>query len=292
MNIFLGVIFIKFYSMKGLLILLAISISSVSYGQVWGNSGATWHYEYGLFSGGLITMEYARDTTINNFSCQIIESTEQEVLPQQNGTTQLGSTSNFNYITRYSDDSVFWYSENQFHLLYDFGATAGDTWVIHESANPMFTCNSTSIVEVIDNGTIQINGLGLRYIDLRYVQGDFGVSGRAIERIGLVVQFNPEMSFLFPKSHNCDSTIFVDFDLYNFRCYEDDNFSVYNTQSTACDNLVATVGIEEAILNQYKEVLKVFDLLGREIALESISLNQSVIIVYTDGSTEKVLVVD
>lgn len=258
-------------------------LCSNSNAQVWGHAGATWHYDYGLFSGGLSTIEYVGDTTISNYTAQKLEVTYQEIYPQQNGTTILGPSYTSNYFTRYSGDSVFWYTQGQFYLLYDFGASPGDSWVIQETTSPGFLCDSTSVVEVVDAGTVQINGQSLRYIDMRYVQGDLGMSGRAIERIGMVEAYNPEISYLFPQYQNCDSNQVVDFSLYHFRCYQDDNYSAYNVTSQTCDYPVATASLQELSQGQ-KNVVTMVDLLGREVKNPE---NEMIIILYSDGSTEK-----
>ncbi|XOV67233.1 MAG: hypothetical protein ACFHU9_16580 [Fluviicola sp.] len=269
--------------MKTILLLLGLSISTFSQAQVWANPGAIWHYDFGLFWGGLYTIEYVGDTTILGYDAQRMHALRQTIYPQQNGTTVIGETYTHDYFTRHSGDSVFWYSENQFFLLYDFGAAPGDTWTIQQTSNPDFMCDSNAIVEVVDTGSVQINGMNLRYIDMRYVQGGLGMSGRAVERIGMVDPYNPEISFLFPRGQNCDSTIVVDFWLYNLRCYEDDNFAVYNRTSQTCDYPVATASLSETTEIE-KKALKFYDLLGREVEHPN---NQLVIILFSDGTTEK-----
>jgi len=258
-----------------------VSVNSQS--QVWGNSGAIWHYDFGLFWGGLYTIEYVGDTTISGFDSQRMRALRETIYPQQNGTTIVGETYIHDYFTRYSGDSVFWFSENEFYLLYDFGATPGATWTIQEANNPVFMCDSNSVVEVVDTGSVQINGMNLRYIDMRYVQGGVGMSGRAIERIGLVTPFNPEISFLFPRDQNCDSTMIVDFWLYTFRCYQDDNFTLYSQTSQTCDHPVATAALDE-LSHRKKKMVKMYDLLGREILHPR---NEIVIVLFSDGSIEK-----
>ncbi len=273
--------------MKTLILFLVVFLNFSAFGQVWGRSGATWHYEFGMFFNALATLEYEGDTTINGFNCQKIAVKEQEVYPQQNGTTVLGQENNYSEFTRFSGDSVFWYADNQFFLLYDFGASPGDSWIIHEAPVSQFACDTVSIVEVVNAGTVNINGETLRYIDLLPVQGGLGLEGRAIEGMGLVESSSLFGEKLFPMQRNCDSTIVVDFFFQTFNCYQDDNLGLYNVSGQPCDNIVAaaTASLEEEPSSNEKSVLKVYDLLGRAAEMHS---NQWLIIQYTDGSTEKV----
>ncbi|GAB5419277.1 MAG: hypothetical protein Crog2KO_33770 [Crocinitomicaceae bacterium] len=93
---------------------------------------------------------------------------------------------------------------------------------------------------------------------------------------------------LFPMQRNCDSMIVVDFFFQRFNCYQDDILGLYNVTGQPCDIVVATASVEGLSSNE-KTVFKVYDLLGRETEMRS---NQWLIIQYTDGSKEKVFVVD
>lgn len=280
----------KAINLKKLLIVFLISITSAAVtAQVWGHPGATWHYSYGLFSGGLSTIEYTSDATILGYPSQQLNVVNQDIYPQPDGTTVLGPSYNLTYFTRYSGDSVFWYAEGEFHLLYDFGASIGDSWALHETVTPMFSCDPTSVIEVTDTGTLTFNGMTLRYIDLNYVQGGFGMSGRAVERIGMIDANNPEMGYLFPMNQNCDPNQIVDFNLYNFSCYQDNAFGLYNVTNQDCDYLVTTASLDAVDSNQHKEILKLYDFLGREIDDPK---HQWIIVLYSDGTTIKAYVSD
>lgn len=174
-------------------------------------------------------------------------------------------------------------------MLYDFGASIGDVWIINNDHGADLYCDSLSRVEVIDTGIITINGAQLRYVELITLPGaSLGISGVAVERIGMVEPSNPEISFLFPKPQDCDSNTVVDYFLYDFRCYQDDLFPVYNTVGEDCDYLITHAEVDELKLAD-KTVVKIFDVTGRETEFKP---NTMLMYLYDDGTTERVFTED
>ncbi len=231
------------------LIVTLIIFSFSGHAQVWGQQGAKWHYDFGLFSSGLTTVSYVSDTIVDGYSCQKLEEHWQQFYTLQNGTTFLGSEWTETRITRFSGDSVFYRGLDTFFLLYDFGASPGDVWTIYNDHGLDPYCDSLSKVQVIDVGTLTINSEVLRYVDLVHLQGAHGLSGRAVEKMGIVQGGNPEIAYLFPKPQNCDSMSIVDYWLYEFRCYSNDTFGEYNTAGQECDYLATHVGLKEQTTN-------------------------------------------
>ena len=62
------------------------------------------------------------------------------------------------------------------------------------------------------------------------------------------------------------------------------DLGTYSTVNEACDQPTATLYLEELLIKDDKEVIRMFNLLGREIQNPK---NELVIILYSDGSTEK-----
>lgn len=205
--------------------------------QVWGNSGAKWHYKTeGLFSI-LFTASYVEDTTLAGFPSQKIRMTQQPIYPQPGGGTSPGPESEYFRFTRTSGDSVFHWVDSAFYLLYDFGANIGDTWEIGVSNGNDPMCDSISIVEVIDTGSMVINGMNLRTLNLASTPGSqTALGGKAVERIGMIE--SGYFSFLFPSTQMCDTNIIVDYFDMDFLCYEDDNFTTFKETSQECDYLL------------------------------------------------------
>lgn len=274
--------------MKKLLPVLLLFVSLQSIAQSWCPPGATWHYEYYNFFMGTCTVSYEGDTLIANTMAQKLKIVDQSYYSTMDGTLVAGVPLTGWSYTSQSGDSVFWWKNGEFFLLYDFGAVPGDSWTIHNNHGSDMYCDSLSIVSVIDTGHVIISASSLRYIDVEMLgTPNYAISGRAIERIGLVGTYNIA-GFLLPLQRDCDTNSIPEYFWWDFICYEDDNFSLYNPAPHACDYYESIVGIEE-LKSGKKTIEKVYDLLGREVSFEK---NQLLIVLYSDGSTEKVFVTE
>jgi len=265
-----------------LLVFLSLFISEYSHAQVWGNPGATWHYEYdAFFLLGTIKVTYEGDTVVQNQLCQKLVEERREITEQQNGVLISSPTYYNTEVTRFSGDSVFWWKDNQFFLLYDFGAGIGDTWVIYEGTGPDSLCDSSSVAEVTATGIVTVSGEQLRFLDLE-MQGNpaMAIEGRAYEKIGMATGL--DANYIFPLDRVCDTNSIVDYFFWDLICYENDSFPLYNPGPHSCD-YYAAVGLEELNSSEKKKV-EFFDLLGKEVQNPR---NEMIIILYSDGSTEK-----
>lgn len=211
--------------------------------QVWGNQGAKWHYKTeGLFPI-IFTGTYESDTVLGGFQAQTLRMTQQPIYPGPGGTTP-GPISTYYNFTRISGDSVFHWVDSTYFLLYDFGADIGDTWVIGVSDGSDPYCDSLSTVLVVDTGSMVINGLTLRTLDLSGSTGSStALSGKVVERIGTIEE--GFFSFLFPSTQLCDPNIITEYYYMDFLCYEDDNFTTYKEISGDCDYILY-VGLSES----------------------------------------------
>jgi len=230
-----------------LLILFLVFGCQFSQAQVWGHSGAKWHYKVeGIFKI-LYTISYESDTIVGGSAAQKIKVTSQNFYPQPggvSGTTMAGPMNSYPKITRFSGDSVFLWDGNQYFLMYDFGASVGDEWIIGLAGPNDEYCDSLSRVQVVSTGLMNINGQSLRTLQLASVFGSArAFIGTAVERIGMIYQ--GESSFLFPTVRVCDTNVIAEYFQFNFLCYEDDNFTTYNETNQECDHLAIYAGLNE-----------------------------------------------
>lgn len=133
-----------------------------------------------------------------------------------------------------SNDSVYFFhsQNNEFAMLYDFGATIGDIWKIPNiTSNFGFGSADTTKLIVDSIGHIIVSGENLRVIyttQLNPTESDYGFGGQIIERIGALI--------MFPSYSSCDPIPGI------LRCYEDSLINYHRDTSIACD--YSTVGLE------------------------------------------------
>lgn len=183
----------KNLAISSLLLLLALGCATA---QNFAPVGAKWHYSAGGFIGpqiGFFSFESVLDTLIDGQECRRIA----------------GSTGCFE-ISEYvfdRNDSVFFYhsAREEFCLLYDFGASVGDTWTVYH------VFGDSSVVLVDSLGTREVDGHTLRTVHTSSVHtGDIYFWGTFTERIGGV----------FPVIGFCDPSP------DELRCYEDSVISL------------------------------------------------------------------
>ncbi len=187
---------------KYLLLLLAI-LSINLYAQDFAPIGAIWHYSQGTINPQLKsfkTIESVSDTIINGINCvRLIETDRYLISPR--------SIEHFVFM---SNDSVFFYKENDFHLLYDFGAIQGDTIVL----SYFQTSGGGPLKMVIDSiGSISIND------DIRKIQYVTCGDGILVEFGDRVISGIGNTWYLFPMYDNESHG--------PLRCYEDDSIGLF-----------------------------------------------------------------
>ncbi len=214
-----------------LLILFAFTMHICA--QNFAPTGAIWHYTQGTINPELTsfkTLESVSDTVINGVVCKKIVEVERYL-----------DTINVSYCYMYAEnDSVFFFADDNFHLLYDFGAAAGDTIVLEYFA----TYDGTPLKMIIDStATIMINE------QERKIQFITCGDGMVIEFGHHVIEGIGNTSFMFPT---------LDFSLNGpLRCYQDSNTGLflnpyhypdYGWNHLDCEEIIA--GIEETSLNR------------------------------------------
>ena len=133
---------------KTLFLLFLITATVQNYAQEFAPIGAIWHYTQWTDNPELTsfkTIESISDTTINGIHCRKMIEVERYL-----------DTLSFKVHFMYAEnDSVFFFAQNDFHLLYDFGAITGDTIVL----DYFITGFGTPLQMIIDStGTIMVDG--------------------------------------------------------------------------------------------------------------------------------------
>ena len=221
--------------MKRIITLFLLFISITTQGQVWVDHGATWYYDWSGFLPAFDKIEYVGDTIIQSKNCQKLKTTGYKFAPAQYGGDLINTYYGFNF-THVSGDTVFYLVNGSFHILYNFGAHVGDRWDLGIDTNQTWCTHS--LVEVQSTGSTLINGQSCEWISvITLPYSSAGLSGKIYKRFGAVDDY------LFPTPRNCDSAI-VEWNDYNFSCFEDDSFTLYNVTNNDCDYLFH-VGLDE-----------------------------------------------
>lgn len=221
--------------------------------QVWVKPNATWHYDFSTIGyGGFMKIEHIADTLIDSKNSMVFETTINAFTGSQNGTINLyfSDTLQRNY-TYVNGDTVFYWKNNQFEVLYNFSEAAGGEWMLGSEIEEMYMCNDTSIVEVISSDFVTISETNYRALTLQSNNSSpFRFEGKFNERFG-AYEGNGPWSFLFPNFASCDPTIIFEYYTFTFKCFQDDEL-FYNPNGEDCEYLLNHLNLfdlENNILN-------------------------------------------
>lgn len=198
-------------------------------GVEWAPLGATWHYEVRYpFSPvvNCLAMEVIKDTIIDGITARFIEGKlyqfEKDTIPATDVYNQ------GNIILHQKGDSIYYYRENKFELLYDFSLEVGDTMdIVTPAPYDLNYVSDTMIQMVVDSvGEVVVGNDTLRkqvFRMLRKFDSNYGFGGTHIEKIG-------NLYFLLPVDDLlCD--VFCPLPL---RCYQDSSL-FYKQWEVDCD---------------------------------------------------------
>jgi len=252
---------------KTIFLLILITVTMQNYAQEFAPVGAIWHYTQRTINPDLTsfkTIESISDTSINGIQCRKMIEVERYL-----------DTTNVIYHYMYSEnDSVFFFAENDFHLLYDFGANTGDTIILDYFS----TYDGTPLKMIIDStGTIMVNN---QEREIQYIIcGD----GMVIEFGHHVIEGIGNTSFMFPTlDGSLDGPL---------RCYQDNNTDLflnpfhpnYGWNHQDCEEIIT--GIEEikstenvsVFPNPTKNIISIKNI-DRETAYKIFNINGKIII--------------
>jgi hypothetical protein len=191
--------------MKKIILIIVLALPFGVFAQEFAPIGAIWHNSQSSWIiPDLITyktIESVSNITINGKECKQLVEVER---------LYSDTVNTFTHYMYSENDSVFFYEDNAFHLLYDFGAEAGDTVVL----DYYLTSEGTPLLMIIDStATIDINGEDRK---LQYTTCGDGLS---IEFGGPVIEGIGSTYFLFPTY---DGTVNGP-----LRCYQDEVIGLY-----------------------------------------------------------------
>lgn len=203
--------------------IVCLSISAISHTQTWAPVGAQWHYtKYVPQQPGVsyAVVQCTKDTMIMGQNCKKIEGYTSPCTWQKMYTYK-------------SNDSVYFYHPDlhEFCLLYDFGASTGDTWEIY---NITGSTPDTIVIQVDSTDQIQVSGQNLKVLYTHManytVNSTSYFAGKIVENIGCN-SFSPTYGFCSPPPGD-------------LRCYEDTSI-FYHTGPYNCKQV--TVDLPENV---------------------------------------------
>lgn len=283
--------------MKNLLLFTVLLFSFHGRTQTWIDTGAVWHYDIHVVPFmGILKYEYIDDEMVGGQMCQHITAEQTLWTTDQNGNPQIypwggGYSDQYTYS---NGDTVFWWVDDSFHILYDFGADIGDQWMLADhdpySFDPM--CGDTSYAKVVDKGTTVLNSQTYRWIELDTVPGSpLGLSGVYVERFGYTNGGSYGHGGLFPHIRACDPMIIPETPGLWLRCFEDESFTLVNyTNGSSCEFVLNTMELSSEKFEVYpnpskgelqlsgagiKEVL-ILDASGRMMGEYILSQNEAI----------------
>lgn len=193
-----------------LILTLICSLTTLS-AQTWAPVGAKWTYSFSTWSPPYasipVKIECIGDTLIQSKTCRIIQ-----------GNLQCSFSPYHSYLY-YENDKIFMYIDSVvgFHVLYDFAATAGNSWTI---IAPGHQVGDTSVIVVDSIGTKIFSGdtFSVQYVHNLNIYDRWVFPEYIIRDIGNFWSF-------FPLHSTCDPWTGT------IRCYEDSatfiKFSLY-----------------------------------------------------------------
>jgi len=219
---------------------LFCSLLITTYGQTWIDKGAEWHFGYGgMQDVGFIKVKYTMDTLIEGRLCQKLEQFQYRfTVNPSHEWIFLGVLPLKQEYTYLSGDTVFYYKDNRFNVLYNFGAQPGDSWDLGIDTNH-WKC-SKSIIEVDSVKTIVINNITYRCI---HVKPQLNASGYL--KGWIIEKFGSFENYLFPIENVCDTNVIFEGVDIKFSCYKDTSFPLLNVTNKNCEYYFQLVSISE-----------------------------------------------
>ena len=207
------------------IIMLALAATAQSSG--FAPIGSEWYYEYqDMYRRGYVHIEAVSDTLIDDVKCTKLVKT----VHGYDGFLNHGLFSIFignEYVTQVND-SVRIYRNGDFHLLFDFGASVGDTWTLIGDN----TCEqSYGLAHVVAVGTDTISGNVLKYVMILDEQESswgycptMGPFGEPLYPVKIVEKIGPIESYMLPNQR----CMFDESEGGSLRCYIDDDLGYNN----------------------------------------------------------------
>jgi len=237
-----------------IIVLLMLGVFFSLQSQSWCPLGAKWHYSWwagGLGLDAVVTYEYTKDTTLAGKTCKQIKGTFYghwyyryfgfKDTVQQNFRT---------YYTYEINKVVYAYNGNNFDTIVNYNANIGDKWL---QLGRSTQCNNMVPVIVKDTGHVVINNVVLKKIVLTYSASPGAPTPTVshtytiIEKLGNITSIY-FFADLFPQF--CDvSGAIAENPTTSFKCYQDNNFPLYEISPSACNNVLGLVNQNDGSTN-------------------------------------------
>ena len=195
--------------------------------------GATWYYDNSF--GAPWKLVYAKVEvtgidTIQGRACKRIES------KNHLGNMDWGCSFYSPVLHTYEENGrVYAYHDGDFHLLYNFNAMVGESWIIH---NPPLALGDSLIVVVDSISLISINGHTLK---VQHVTNPGLGPGELLEWGSSIIEGIGNVGFITPQFPTCDPWIF------GLRCYQTDSMDLHFV-NYPCDTVALYSGTQSPVL--------------------------------------------
>jgi hypothetical protein len=233
--------------MKQLIFFLFFFNSFLHHSQIWVKPNATWHYDFStISSGGFMKIQHIADTIIESKNAMVLETTMNEFIAGQNGIIyfNFSDTLQRNY-TYVNGDTIFYWRNNKFEVLYNFSEVVGGGWMLGTETQEMYMCNDTSTVDVINEEIVNISGINYKSLTLQSNNSSpYRFEGKFNERFGPYERdyVHSPWRFLFPNFASCNPGIAVEYYSFSFKCFQDDEL-FYNPSGEDCEYLLNHAGL-------------------------------------------------
>lgn len=241
-----------------LLLICSCLILSQSNAQNFAPIGAKWHYSIGgldFYGVKCAVLTVKEDTLINNITASVIEVK----LIDNPGIEKVIS---HEYIAR-QNDSVMYYNPNynQFFLLYNFSARAGDTIHVHKNLSkvtpaflvPRFAKDSIIFsYRVISTDSVIINGTWKKKQTIASLSNSYyTMTTYGTDSFNVVIDGFYSFTYLFGRA----ALITMETPGNMLRCYNDSTLSFkYAKWEKDCDYVNPNSGISQATITQSIQV--------------------------------------
>lgn len=158
------------FVMKKIVTLLIFVLSlNMLFAQEWASVGTVWNYDYEHIFGTELsynTIESIGDTILNGQSCRILKTWKPSC-----DMPNYGFDDDFGHIYTYEENGVVYFYNpalDDFVILYDFNAEAGDSWTTTMPESPYQSEFDFFIITVDSTSTTELNGQQLKTLHVTY----------------------------------------------------------------------------------------------------------------------------
>lgn len=223
--------------MKKFFLFIFVLVSSPAFTQSthWIKGHAVWNYDWFYPSlNGSLRIETMNDTVIQGRSCQKLKcDTHTKINTGPNGSFIHTIDTEYRFIY-FEQDTVWYWKNNGFLVLYDFTASQGQVRLLEPGAENQ-DCNDSSYLFIDQVYPGNINGSSATFYEVR------DSSSNSILQGGVINSHFGMMSTDFGFSHGffpvwawCNSQVPNDGTMYKLRCFQDDSLT-YNPGNEDCE---------------------------------------------------------